>query len=120
MVRQEYEEKIKGLMPAELRQELEDTITSLKAQVRADCLPDTGRIQAGLEHKQHTKHTQAGENIKSAPPLFIHNHLTAQLLLVLNIGCLPHTQTFFIMFYKTIRSSPPNLCVSELNQCKQF
>uniref|UniRef100_A0A3Q4AYE8 DUF4485 domain-containing protein n=1 Tax=Mola mola TaxID=94237 RepID=A0A3Q4AYE8_MOLML len=32
-VRQEYEEKIKGLMPAELRQELEDTITSLKAQV---------------------------------------------------------------------------------------
>ncbi|KAM9746009.1 centrosomal protein of 112 kDa isoform 2-T2 [Menidia menidia] len=33
MVHQEYEEKIKGLMPAELRQELEDTITSLKAQV---------------------------------------------------------------------------------------
>ncbi|XP_028267531.1 centrosomal protein of 112 kDa isoform X2 [Parambassis ranga] len=33
MVRQEYEEKIKGLMPAELRQELEDTITSLKTQV---------------------------------------------------------------------------------------
>ncbi|XP_029293387.1 centrosomal protein of 112 kDa isoform X3 [Cottoperca gobio] len=32
-VRQEYEEKIKGLMPAELRQELEDTISSLKAQV---------------------------------------------------------------------------------------
>ncbi|KAM8845578.1 centrosomal protein of 112 kDa isoform 2-T4 [Spinachia spinachia] len=32
-VRQEYEEKIKGLMPAELRQELEDTIASLKAQV---------------------------------------------------------------------------------------
>ncbi|XP_041672866.1 centrosomal protein of 112 kDa [Cheilinus undulatus] len=30
---QEYEQKIKGLMPAELRQELEDTITSLKAQV---------------------------------------------------------------------------------------
>uniref|UniRef100_A0A665UKL1 Centrosomal protein 112 n=1 Tax=Echeneis naucrates TaxID=173247 RepID=A0A665UKL1_ECHNA len=38
VVRQEYEEKIKGLMPAELRQELEDTITSLKAQVRSDCL----------------------------------------------------------------------------------
>uniref|UniRef100_A0AAQ4P4B7 Centrosomal protein 112 n=1 Tax=Gasterosteus aculeatus aculeatus TaxID=481459 RepID=A0AAQ4P4B7_GASAC len=35
-VRQEYEEKIKGLMPVELRQELEDTIASLKAQVRAD------------------------------------------------------------------------------------
>lgn len=34
MVHQEYEEKIKGLMPAELRQELEDTITSLQAQVR--------------------------------------------------------------------------------------
>lgn len=34
-VRQEYQEKIKGLMPAELRQELEDTITSLKAQVRS-------------------------------------------------------------------------------------
>ncbi|MEQ2220663.1 hypothetical protein ILYODFUR_007659 [Ilyodon furcidens] len=33
MVHQEYEEKIKGLMPADLRQELEDTITSLKAQV---------------------------------------------------------------------------------------
>ncbi|XP_042361086.1 centrosomal protein of 112 kDa isoform X2 [Plectropomus leopardus] len=33
VVRQEYEEKIKGLMPAELRQELEDTIASLKAQV---------------------------------------------------------------------------------------
>ncbi|KAM3863887.1 centrosomal protein of 112 kDa [Diretmus argenteus] len=32
-VRQEYEVKIKGLMPAELRQELEDTIASLKAQV---------------------------------------------------------------------------------------
>ncbi|XP_060882474.1 centrosomal protein of 112 kDa isoform X5 [Labrus mixtus] len=30
---QEYEGKIKGLMPSELRQELEDTITSLKAQV---------------------------------------------------------------------------------------
>ncbi|KAM6966882.1 centrosomal protein of 112 kDa isoform 2-T2 [Tautogolabrus adspersus] len=30
---QEYEEKIKGLMPSELRQELEDTINSLKAQV---------------------------------------------------------------------------------------
>nr|XP_019957444.1 PREDICTED: centrosomal protein of 112 kDa isoform X1 [Paralichthys olivaceus]XP_019957445.1 PREDICTED: centrosomal protein of 112 kDa isoform X1 [Paralichthys olivaceus] len=33
MVRQEYQEKLKGLMPVELRQELEDTITSLKAQV---------------------------------------------------------------------------------------
>ncbi|KAM9345789.1 LOW QUALITY PROTEIN: centrosomal protein of 112 kDa [Symphorus nematophorus] len=33
VVRQEYEEKIKGLIPAELRQELEDTITSLKVQV---------------------------------------------------------------------------------------
>uniref|UniRef100_A0A096LRL9 Centrosomal protein 112 n=1 Tax=Poecilia formosa TaxID=48698 RepID=A0A096LRL9_POEFO len=32
MVHQEYEEKIKGLMPADLRKELEDTITSLKAQ----------------------------------------------------------------------------------------
>ncbi|XP_057183784.1 centrosomal protein of 112 kDa-like isoform X2 [Triplophysa rosa] len=32
-VRQECELKIKGLMPAELRQELEDTITSLKSQV---------------------------------------------------------------------------------------
>ncbi|XP_074552561.1 centrosomal protein of 112 kDa-like isoform X1 [Halichoeres trimaculatus] len=30
---QEYEKKIKGLIPAELRQELEDTITSLKTQV---------------------------------------------------------------------------------------
>ncbi|XP_049324081.1 centrosomal protein of 112 kDa isoform X2 [Astyanax mexicanus] len=33
LIRQEYELKIKGLMPAELRQELEDTITSLKSQV---------------------------------------------------------------------------------------
>ncbi|XP_077591247.1 centrosomal protein of 112 kDa isoform X1 [Stigmatopora nigra] len=32
-VRQEYEEKIKGLIPVELRQELEDTIASLTAQV---------------------------------------------------------------------------------------
>ncbi|XP_075880226.1 centrosomal protein of 112 kDa [Nelusetta ayraudi] len=32
-VRQGYEDRIKGLMPAALRQELEDTITSLKAQV---------------------------------------------------------------------------------------
>ncbi|KAK1877601.1 Centrosomal protein of 112 kDa [Dissostichus eleginoides] len=33
LVRQEYEKKIKGLMPSELRKELEDTISSLKAQV---------------------------------------------------------------------------------------
>nr|XP_046270515.1 centrosomal protein of 112 kDa isoform X2 [Scatophagus argus] len=33
VVRKEYEERIKGLMPVELRQELEDTIASLKAQV---------------------------------------------------------------------------------------
>ncbi|XP_042309181.1 centrosomal protein of 112 kDa isoform X3 [Sceloporus undulatus] len=32
-VRQEYETKLKGLMPASLRQELEDTILSLKSQV---------------------------------------------------------------------------------------
>lgn len=32
-MRRQYEEKIKGLMPAELQKELEDTITSLKAQV---------------------------------------------------------------------------------------
>ncbi|XP_044531092.1 centrosomal protein of 112 kDa [Gracilinanus agilis] len=32
-VRQEYETKLKGLMPASLRQELEDTISSLKSQV---------------------------------------------------------------------------------------
>ncbi|XP_043941043.1 centrosomal protein of 112 kDa isoform X2 [Protopterus annectens] len=32
-VRQEYEMKIKGLMPTSLRQELEDTISSLKSQV---------------------------------------------------------------------------------------
>uniref|UniRef100_A0AAQ6A7S9 DUF4485 domain-containing protein n=1 Tax=Amphiprion ocellaris TaxID=80972 RepID=A0AAQ6A7S9_AMPOC len=45
LVHQEYEEKIKGLMPAELRQELEDTITSLKAQVRTDWLPNTDQTQ---------------------------------------------------------------------------
>uniref|UniRef100_A0A4W4DQE1 DUF4485 domain-containing protein n=1 Tax=Electrophorus electricus TaxID=8005 RepID=A0A4W4DQE1_ELEEL len=33
-IRQQYEMKIKGLMPVELRQELEDTITSLKSQAR--------------------------------------------------------------------------------------
>ncbi|XP_016788266.1 centrosomal protein of 112 kDa isoform X5 [Pan troglodytes] len=32
-IRQEYETKLKGLMPASLRQELEDTISSLKSQV---------------------------------------------------------------------------------------
>uniref|UniRef100_A0A8D0GWG1 Centrosomal protein 112 n=1 Tax=Sphenodon punctatus TaxID=8508 RepID=A0A8D0GWG1_SPHPU len=32
-IRQEYETKLKGLMPASLRQELEDTIASLKSQV---------------------------------------------------------------------------------------
>uniref|UniRef100_A0A7M4FR56 Centrosomal protein 112 n=1 Tax=Crocodylus porosus TaxID=8502 RepID=A0A7M4FR56_CROPO len=32
-IRQEYETKLKGLMPVSLRQELEDTITSLKSQV---------------------------------------------------------------------------------------
>lgn len=37
-IRQEYEMKIKGLMPAELRQELEDTITSLKSQVSSERL----------------------------------------------------------------------------------
>lgn len=41
-MRQEYEEKIKGLMPVELRQELEDTIASLKAQVRADWVTGDG------------------------------------------------------------------------------
>ncbi|XP_026206564.1 centrosomal protein of 112 kDa isoform X2 [Anabas testudineus] len=35
VVCQVYEEKIKGLMPAEVRQNLEDTITSLKAQVNS-------------------------------------------------------------------------------------
>ncbi|XP_049600169.1 centrosomal protein of 112 kDa isoform X2 [Syngnathus scovelli] len=42
----EYEEKMKGLIPAELRQELEDTVASLKAQVnylqrRADILQES-------------------------------------------------------------------------------
>lgn len=34
-VRQEYETTLKGLMPASLRQELEDTIASLKSQVNS-------------------------------------------------------------------------------------
>uniref|UniRef100_A0A669D8S5 Centrosomal protein 112 n=1 Tax=Oreochromis niloticus TaxID=8128 RepID=A0A669D8S5_ORENI len=38
VVHKEYEKKIKGLMPVELRQELEDTISSLKAQVRFDLI----------------------------------------------------------------------------------
>uniref|UniRef100_A0A8C6X2V0 Centrosomal protein 112 n=2 Tax=Elapinae TaxID=42168 RepID=A0A8C6X2V0_NAJNA len=36
-IRQEYETKLKGLMPASLRQELEDTILSLKSQVKSLC-----------------------------------------------------------------------------------
>ncbi|XP_039598828.1 centrosomal protein of 112 kDa-like [Polypterus senegalus] len=32
-IQQECETKIRGLMPAEIRKELEDTITSLKSQV---------------------------------------------------------------------------------------
>ncbi|GCB75174.1 hypothetical protein scyTo_0019732 [Scyliorhinus torazame] len=32
-IQQEYEMKIKGLMPATVRQELEDTISSMKSQV---------------------------------------------------------------------------------------
>lgn len=32
-IRQEYENTLKSLMPASLRQELEDTIVSLKSQV---------------------------------------------------------------------------------------
>ncbi|KAI5277351.1 hypothetical protein MUG91_G144n169 [Manis pentadactyla] len=35
-IRQEYETKFKGLMPASLRQELEDTISSLKSQVNEE------------------------------------------------------------------------------------
>ena len=34
-IRQEYETTLKGLMPASLRQELEDTIVSLKSQVNS-------------------------------------------------------------------------------------
>jgi len=52
MVHQEYEGKIKGLMPAELRQELEDTITSLKAQVRSDMLPGKAKLRC-LKHIQN-------------------------------------------------------------------
>lgn len=48
MVHQEYEEKIKGLMPAEVRQELEDTITSLKAQVRTH----EGRFHTQPNHQK--------------------------------------------------------------------
>lgn len=53
MVHKEYEEKIKGLMPVELRQELEDTISSLKAQVRFDLIeakPEQERRVQSVEH----------------------------------------------------------------------
>lgn len=53
MVHKEYEEKIKGLMPVELRQELEDTISSLKAQVRFDLIeakPEQERCVQSVEH----------------------------------------------------------------------
>uniref|UniRef100_A0AAY5L3Y7 DUF4485 domain-containing protein n=1 Tax=Esox lucius TaxID=8010 RepID=A0AAY5L3Y7_ESOLU len=49
LVRQECEMKIKGLMPAELRQELEDTISSLKSQVVT-------------RTRHHTEHTQTLSN----------------------------------------------------------
>uniref|UniRef100_A0A7N6AHG2 DUF4485 domain-containing protein n=1 Tax=Anabas testudineus TaxID=64144 RepID=A0A7N6AHG2_ANATE len=44
VVCQVYEEKIKGLMPAEVRQNLEDTITSLKAQVSVRYRSDAGHL----------------------------------------------------------------------------
>ncbi|XP_006814735.1 centrosomal protein of 112 kDa-like [Saccoglossus kowalevskii] len=34
-LRQDYEDKIRGLMPAQIREELEDTISSLKSQVNS-------------------------------------------------------------------------------------
>lgn len=45
-------------MPTELRQELEDTITSLKAQVRTECLPETDQI--GAERERACWHVQSG------------------------------------------------------------
>lgn len=50
MVCQVYEEKIKGLMPAEVRQNLEDTITSLKAQVSVRYRSDAGRARTNMEN----------------------------------------------------------------------
>ncbi|XP_030779534.1 centrosomal protein of 112 kDa isoform X2 [Rhinopithecus roxellana] len=49
-IRQEYETKLKGLMPASLRQELEDTISSLKSQVTAqeNAMDTISRLRCGL------------------------------------------------------------------------
>ncbi|XP_077110799.1 centrosomal protein of 112 kDa isoform X8 [Ranitomeya variabilis] len=55
-IRQEYELKIRGLMPSALRHELEDTITSLKSQVtflqkRAQVLQDDLSLHQGRREK---------------------------------------------------------------------
>lgn len=55
-MRRQYEEKIKGLMPAELQKELEDTIASLKSQVGttgSTCGPTSS--SQPLPHPSQTK-----------------------------------------------------------------
>lgn len=95
VVRQEYEEKIKGLMPTELRQELEDTITSLKAQVRTDCLTETDQI--GAEREWACWHIQSGylsfKHVK--------NCLGLMVLFLKHCPFLytPHPELLFILFY---------------------
>ncbi|KAF0032669.1 hypothetical protein F2P81_014959 [Scophthalmus maximus] len=70
VVRQEYEEQIKGLMPAELQQELEDTITSLKAQTHNEII-DAADDQTFLNtasHDQESRQMKSKVHFLSAAP----------------------------------------------------
>ncbi|KAK3520436.1 hypothetical protein QTP70_024189, partial [Hemibagrus guttatus] len=81
-IRQEYELKIKGLMPAELRQELEDTITSLKSQASS-------------------RHTHIS-SISQFPP-------EESMCFTGGLGCLPQQEVMKEMQYSPLRISPPNI-----------
>ncbi|KAM4598291.1 centrosomal protein of 112 kDa [Polymixia lowei] len=70
-VRQECELKIKGLMPADLRQELEDTIASLKAQVRTRIRPTRrdrhGNYRDGPRNKHADVFVLVGLGVRVSP-----------------------------------------------------
>ncbi|XP_044305381.1 centrosomal protein of 112 kDa isoform X3 [Varanus komodoensis] len=86
-IRQEYETKLKGLMPASLRQELEDTILSLKSQVnflqkRTSILQEelstyrTRSLGAWLVVSEQDENVQAG--CKPGPGLSVHDERVDQ------------------------------------------
>ncbi|XP_064439974.1 centrosomal protein of 112 kDa isoform X1 [Mirounga angustirostris] len=64
-IRQEYETKFKGLMPASLRQELEDTISSLKSQV------NFLQKRASILQEELTTYQGRSLSLRSHPPLVI-------------------------------------------------